>query len=259
MYPIRNLVLLAVLLLASGCASLTDPTKDWTPERFYQEAKTRLNSGDYATAIKYFEQLEARYPYGRYTEQAQLEIAYAQYKDEEPALAIAAADRFIRQHPTHPNVDYAYYIKGLANFHGQTNIFNWLLGVKDDPSEHDPKSARDSYDAFRELVDRFPKSRYTADARSRMAYLFDAQARYEVKVARYYYERGAFIAAVNRCKYTLENYPRTPATEDALGIQALSYKRMGMGKLLDDTMRVLARNFPNSRYIAEAEKLDTRG
>lgn len=259
MNSILRMTLVTALLLAAGCASITDPTRDWTPERFYQEAKGKLDKGDWAGAIKYFEQLEARYPYGRYTEQAQLEIAYAQYKDDEPALAVAAADRFIRQHPTHPNVDYAYYVKGLANFHGHANIVNWLLGVKDDPSDHDPKSARDSYDAFRELIDRFPKSRYAADARSRMAYLFDAQARYEIKVARYYYERGAYVAAVNRCKYTLENYARTPATEDALGIQALSYKRMGMDKLLGDTMRVLTRNFPNSRYVAEVAALPTSG
>lgn len=259
MHCIFRLVFFTAVLFAAGCAGITDPTKDWTPERFYQEAKEKYTKGDYEGSIKYFETLEARYPYGRYTEQAQLETAYVYYKDDEPALAVAAADRFIRQHPTHPNVDYAYYMKGLANFHGQTNIFNWLLGVKDDPSEHDPKSARESYNAFRELTDRFPRSRYVADARQRMVYLFEAQAVYETKVARYYYERGAYVAAVNRCKYALENYPRTPATEDALGIQALSYKRMGMTKLLGDTLRVLARNFPNSRYLAEMEKLKTSG
>lgn len=243
--------LLLALLVVAGCASVTDPTKDWTPERFYQEAKDKLNEGDYPAAIKYFEQLEARYPYGRYSEQAQLEIAYAYYKDEEPALALAAADRFIRQHPTHPHVDYAYYIKGLINFRGHVGLVNWLLGAKDDPSDHDPKAARDSYEAFRELVERFPKSRYAEDSRQRMAYLFDAQARFETKVARFYYEHGAYVAAVNRCKYALETYPRTPATEDALGIQALSYQKLGMTKLYQDTLRVLKTNFPSSRYLGE--------
>jgi len=244
-------VLLLALLVMSGCASVTDPTKDWTPERFYQEAKDKLNDGDYPAAIKYFEQLEARYPYGRYSEQAQLEIAYAYYKDEEPALALAAADRFIRQHPTHPHVDYAYYLKGLINFRGHVGLVNWLLGAKDDPSDHDPKAARESYEAFRELVERFPKSRYAEDSRQRMAYLFDAQARFETKVARFYYEHGAYVAAVNRCKYALETYPRTPATEDALGIQALAYQKLGMTKLYQDTVRVLKQNFPNSRYLGE--------
>lgn len=243
--------LLLALLVSGGCASVADPTKDWTPERFYQEAKEKLSGGDYPAAIRYFEQLEARYPYGRYSEQAQLEIAYAYYKDEEPALALAAADRFIRQHPTHPHVDYAYYLKGLINFRGHVGLVNWLLGTKDDPSDHDPKAARDSYEAFRELVERFPKSRYAEDSRQRMAYLFDAQARFETKVARFYYEQGAYVAAVNRCKYALETYPRTPATEDALGIQALAYQKLGMTRLYQDTLRVLKKNFPNSRYLNE--------
>lgn len=247
-------LLLACLALAA-CASVTDPTKDWTPERFYAEAKERMADGDWAAAIKHLETLEARFPYGRYAEQAQLEIAYAYYKDEEPALALAAADRFIRQHPTHPNVDYAYYLKGLVNFHGSKNFVYWLLGVEDDLSDRDPKGARDAYNAFRELVERFPNSRYAADAQSRMAYLFDAQARYEVKVARFYFDRGAYVAAVNRCKHALENFPRTPATEDALGIQAMAYKRLGMEKLMADTVRVLKRNFPESRYLAEIESI----
>lgn len=249
----RRLPLLLAFLALAGCASVTDPTRDWTPERFYAEAKERMADGDWQAAIKHLETLEARYPYGRYAEQAQLEIAYAYYKDDEPALALAAADRFIRQHPTHPNVDYAYYLKGLVNFHGSKNFVYWLLGVEDDLSDRDPKGARDSYNAFRELIERFPNSRYAHDASQRMAYLFDAQARYEVKVARFYFDRGAYVAAVNRCKQALENYPRTPATEDALGIQAMAYKRMGMERLMADTLRVLERNFPQSRYLAEIE------
>jgi outer membrane protein assembly factor BamD len=251
----RLIVGLSVLLFFAGCASNLDPTKDWSPERFYKEAKQKVADGDYETAIKYFESLEARYPYGRYAEQAQLEIAYANYKYDEPALAIAAADRFIRLHPTHPNVDYAYYLKGLVNFHGEKGLANWLLGAKDDLSDRDPKGARESYDAFREVVERFPNSRYAADARQRMAYLYESQARYETRVARFYYERHAYVAAVNRAKYSLETYPRAPSTEDALGIIALSYKAMEMPQLLKDTMRVLTRNFPNSHYIAEINTL----
>lgn len=252
---LRRLPLLLAFLALAACTSITDPTKDWTPERFYAEAKDRMDDGDWAAAIKHLETLEARYPYGRYAEQAQLEIAYAYYKDQEPALALAAADRFIRQHPTHPNVDYAYYLKGLVNFHGSKNFVYWLLGVEDDLSDRDPKGARDSYNAFRELVERFPNSRYAPDAAQRMAYLFDAQARYEVKVARFYFDRGAYVAAVNRCKQALENFPRTPATEDALGIQAMAYKRMGMDGLLTDTLRVLERNFPESRYLVEIRSI----
>jgi len=244
----------SVVLFFAGCSGINDdPTKDWPPEKLYKEAKDKVTDGDYETGIKYFENLEARYPYGRYSEQAQLEIAYAYYKYDEPALAIAAADRFIRLHPTHPNVDYAYYLKGLVNFHGEKGFANWLFGAKDDLSDRDPKGALESYGAFREVVERFPNSRYVEDARHRMAYLFEAQARYETQVARFYYERSSYVAAINRSKHALATYPRTPSTEDALGIMALSYKAMGMNDMLKDTLRVLTRNFPNSRYLAEVE------
>lgn len=248
--------ILLLTVLVSACAGVPDdPTKNWTPEQFYREAKEKVGEGDYVAAIKYFETLESRYPYGRYAEQAQLEIAYAYHKDEEPALAIAAADRFIRLHPTHPNVDYAYFLKGLVNFHGQREFINWLLGARDDLSDRDPRGTREAYNSFRELIERFPDSRYAKDARQRMAYLFQTQARYEVNVAQFYFDRGAYVAAVNRCKYALENYARTPAVEDALGIQAKAYKLMGMTKLASDTRRVLETNFPNSRYIKELETL----
>jgi outer membrane protein assembly factor BamD len=253
----RFIVAFSLLLLFAGCGANLDPTKDWSPQRFYKEAKEKIADGDYETAIKYLESLQARYPYGPYAEQAELEIAYAYYKYDEPALAIAAADRFIRLHPTHPHVDYAYYLKGLVNFRGEKSLANWLFGAKDDLSDRDPKAARDSYNAFRELVERFPNSRYAEDARQRMAYLFETQARYETQVARFYYDRDDYVAAVNRCKYALETYPRTPSTEEALGIMALSYKAMGMERLMQDTARVLRRNFPNSRYIKELPIQDT--
>lgn len=249
--------MLAAICAVAACASIADPTKDWTPERFYQEAKGKLDDGNWSEAIKLYEQLESRYPYGRYTEQAQLEVAYAQYKDDEPALALAAADRFIRLHPTHPNVDYAYYLKGVINFRGEKSIVHALFGYEEDMWDRDPKGARESYNAFRELVDRFPHSRYAKDAADRMRYLIDAQARYEVHVAQFYLDRGAYVAAANRCKYALENYPRTPAVEDALGVQAQAYLRMGMTKLADDSARVLRMNFPHSRYLNEIELLKT--
>jgi outer membrane protein assembly factor BamD len=255
---IRFFALAAAVALVA-CASVLDPTKDWTPQRFYKEARQQLTEGNYAQAVKYYEQLEARYPYGPYTEQAQLEVAYAHYKDGEPALALAAADRFIRLHPTHPNVDYAYYLKGIINFHGEKSLIHTLFGFSDDMWDRDTKGARDAYSAFRELVDRFPRSRYAKDAADRMRYLVDAQARYEVHVAKFYYDRGAYVAAVNRCKYALENYPRTPAAEDALGIQAEAYKLMGMPKLAADTVRVLRMNFPASRYLKEIENLKAAG
>lgn len=258
----KRLLVLGIVsaLLLTGCAGLDeDETKNWTPERLHSEAREKMDDGDYAAAITYLEKLEARYPYGRLADQAQLEAAYAYYKDDEPALAIAAAERFIRLHPTHPNVDYAYYLRGLVNFHGEKNFVNWLFGAKDDLAERDPKGTREAYLAFKELVERFPHSRYAEDSAKRMAYLFEAQARHEIHVARYYYSRGAYVAAVNRCKYALENFPQTPANEDALGIQAMAYKRMGLNDLHNDMMRVLRLNFPASRYLAEAETLPAGG
>jgi len=249
----RCFALFVLALTLAGCASVVDPTKDWTAEKFYQTAKEDLDDGNYEEAIKLYEQLQGRYPYGRYAEQAQLEIAYAYYKFDEPALAVAACDRFIRQFPTHSNVDYAYYLKGLVNFRNKRSFGTWLFGSGDDLHDRDPRATRESFQAFKELVERFPNSRYAEDARLRMTYLFEAQARYEVSVAEYYYQRRAYVAAVNRTKYTLENYPRTPATEDALGIQALAYKRMGLQQLHDDTVKILARNFPNSSYLKEIE------
>jgi len=248
------LVGLFFLYLLAGCGGITeDPTKNWSPEKIYTEAKTKVEDGDYEGGIKLFESLEARYPYGRYAEQAQLEIAYAQYKYDEPALAIAAADRFIRLHPTHPNVDYAYYLKGLVNFRGEKNLVNWLLGAKDDLSDRDPKGTMEAYNAFKEVVQRFPNSRYAEDSRQRMAYLFEAQAKYETKVAKYYLDHLSYVAAANRAKYALEKYPRTPATEDALGILALSYQAMGYTDLVKDTLRILTMNFPKSNYLAKVQ------
>jgi len=254
----RFLVVIAVIAL-TACASVLDPTKDWPPERFYQEAREQLVQGNWLEAIKYFELLEARYPYGPHTEQAQLELIYAHYKDNETPLALAAADRFIRLHPTHPNVDYAYYLKGLISFRGEKSLIHALFGFEEDMWDRDPKGARESYNAFRELVERFPKSRYANDAADRMRYLVDAQARYEVHVAQFYLDRGAYVAAVNRCKYALENYPQTPALEDALGIQAKAYRLMGLTQLADDTVRVLRMNFPGSRYLQEIEELKATG
>lgn len=248
-------VLFTIVLALAGCTSLIDPTKDWTAEQFYEDAKTLLDNERYEDAIKRYEQLQARFPYGRYTEQSQLEIAYAYYKFDDPALALSACDRFIRQYPTHPNVDYAYYLKGLITFHDRQSFTSWIFGAGDDLHERDVKSTRESYESFRELVQRFPQSRYAEDARLRMNYLFDMQARHEVTVARYYFDRGAYVSALNRTKYTLENFPRTPSIEDALGIQAMAYKKIGIDKLLDDTVRILKSNFPQSHYLEEIEAL----
>jgi outer membrane protein assembly factor BamD len=241
----------AVLALAlSGCGLLPsdiDETRGWSAAKLYSEARSALNDGNYESAIKYYEKLEARYPYGRYAQQAQIETAYAYYKDGEAASAIAAAERFIKLHPNHPNVDYVHYLKGLANFNDDLGLMGYLGGQ--DISERDPKAAQAAFDAFKELVTRFPNSKYTPDAVERMNYLVNALASHEVHVARYYLKRGAYVAAVNRVQHALKTYPRAPANEEGLVIMVKAYDALGMTDLRNDAERVMLANFPNSKYL----------
>lgn len=225
----------------------------WNAQRIYTEAKDSMNEGGYDRAIKLFEKLEARYPYGRYAQQAQLEVAYAYYKTNEPASAIAACDRFIKLHPNHPNVDYAYYLKGLVNFNEDLGLLGAI--ANQDLSERDPKGARESFDTFKELVSRYPDSKYAGDASQRMRYLVNALASYEVHVARYYYRREAYVAAANRAQTAIKTYPQTPATEEALFILMKSYEAMGMQDLSADAERVMRTNFPQSPYFSGGPKI----
>ncbi len=239
----HSLAVFLLFTLITACSSSkpgADAAKNLSAEEMYNEAKSTLNEESYESAIKQLESLQSRYPYGRYAQQAQLEIAYAYYKQNEPESAISAADRFIKQYPNNPHVDYAYYLKGLANFHGEIG----LLGMLGDPTERDPRAAQESFAAFKDLVARYPGSKYAPDARLRMQYLINALAKYEIHVARYYQRRGAHIAAVNRAKEVLTLYPNAPATRDALLILVQGYAAMGMKELRDDAQRVLDKNFP---------------
>jgi outer membrane protein assembly factor BamD len=240
-------VLLAALLAAACSSTPYDETANWTAQELFEAAKDAMDSKDYAKAIQYFEKLEARYPYGRYAQQAQLEVAYAQWKDGERALAIAAVDRFIKLHPNHANVDYAYYLKGLINFNDNLGIFSWLTSP--DMSDRDPKAAREAFDAFKEVVTRFPASRYAEDSATRMRYLVNALAQHEVHVARYYMKRGAYLAAANRAQVAIQRYPRAPATEEAVFVLVRAYDELGMARLRDDAARVMEKNFPDSKYL----------
>jgi outer membrane protein assembly factor BamD len=224
-----------------------DPTAGYSAEKLYREAKDALDSGQYDLAIKRYETLEARFPYGRYSQQGQLEIAYAYYKQSEQASAVAATERFMKLHPNHPNVDYAYYLKGLVYFNEDLGLLGKLS--RQDRTERDPKAARESFDAFKELVQRFPESKYTPDALARMKYLVNALAFHEVHVARYYMKRGAYVAASNRAQYALKNYPQAPAQEEALLIMIQAYDVLGMPELRNDAERVLRKNFPDSAQL----------
>jgi outer membrane protein assembly factor BamD len=251
---IRNVVAIVFVLSATACNLLPevkDDTAGWSAERLYQEAHEMLATGNYTRAVKLFETLEGRYPYGRYAQQAILEGAYANYRANETAAAIAACDRFIRTYPNHPNVDYAYYLKGVVNFREDQGLFGYV--VEQDLSERDPKLTRESFGAFKELVARFPESKYAADSIERMRYLTNALSSYEVHVADYYYRRGAYVAAANRAQASLLNFPRTPANEDALILMVRSYDKLGMTQLRDDAQRVLQDTFPDGKYFtAEA-------
>jgi len=247
-----SLALIAALCLAACAVTETpDETKGWSANKLYAEAKDALESGNYEKAVKYYEKLEARYPYGRFAQQAQLEVAYAHYKDKDPASAIAAADRFIKLHPNHPNVDYAYYLKGLATFNDDMGVLGALAQnfTGQDMTERDPKAARESFDAFKDLVTRFPDSKYAPDSIARMNYLVNALASHEIHVARYYMKRSAYVAAANRAQYTLKTYPRAPANEEGLVILVKAYDALGMKDLRDDAERVLMKNFPDSKYL----------
>jgi outer membrane protein assembly factor BamD len=248
-------VAIALLIVSGviGCSWLPEvkeETTSWSAEKLYEEAHGAMLSGNYTRAVKLFDTLEGRFPYGRYAQQAILEGAYANFRQNETATAIAGCDRFIRTYPNHQNVDYAYYLKGLINFREDQGIFGYV--AEQDLSERDPKMTKESFAAFREIATRFPESKYAPDAIERMRYLTNALAGYEVHVARYYFNRGAYIAAANRAQATLTNYPKTPANEDALIVLVNSYDKLQLPQLRDDAQRILKETFPNANPALRA-------
>lgn len=244
----RHSLALILLLSLIGCGGSSHTLKegldlDAKPrpaEEMYAEAKKELDDKNYEKAGKLFESLQTQYPYGRYAQQAQMEMAYAYYKQNEPESALSAIDRFIKQYPSSAHLDYIYYLKGVVHFDAHTSIFAGIF--PQNPSQHDPRSAQESFDAFKELVTRFPNSKYAPDATVRMQYLVNLLARHEVDVASYYLQRGAYVAAVNRAKIVLSDYPQSPLTRDALQVMVQAYNALGMTDLRDDVQRVLDRN-----------------
>lgn len=259
----RSLALITAVIVTiwlTGCSifgapTVLDETKGWSVQRIYEEGEAKMRDKDYDKAISYFQTLESRYPHGRYATQAQMEIAYAYYKKGDPISCIAAADRFIKLHPNHPNIDYAYYIKGLATFSERGVIEKLTL---QQISDRDPKSLRASFLSLKELVTRYPDSRYVKDAVLRMTYLVNALAEHEIHVARYYMKRTAYVAALNRCKFVMENYPDAPSVEEALVISISAYDLMGVTELKQSTLQVLQTNYPNSPMLAKGVPTDER-
>lgn len=239
------------VLLLSGCSLFgeEDETRGWSQQKLFNEAQAELNSGGYEKAIEYYEKLESRYPFGKYAHQAQLNVAYAYYRAEEPESALAAADRFIKFHPRHPSVAYAHYLKGLVNFNSSLGFLARFTPT--DTSQRDPGASQNAYKDFQIVVRDFPDSEYAEDARKRMLYLRNNLARFEVHVARYYIRRGAYVAAAERAAYVVENYQRTPAMRDALILMDTAYTKLGMEDLAADARRVLALNEQNGSLIAD--------
>jgi outer membrane protein assembly factor BamD len=254
---IRSVTALAALALAlalGGCGLFTDKLekqKDWNAGEYYKAAKEEFDNRSWEAAIKLYEQLESKFPFGRFAQQAQIEIAYAYYKQGETASAITAVDKFIKTHPNHPNVDYALYLKALINFKEDLGPLARLS--RQDLADRDPKAARESFEGFKELVTRFPESRYANDARDRMAYLIEALARHEINVARYYLSRGAHLAAANRAQDAIRRFPNSPIQREALDIMIEAYDRMNMPDLRDDARKVLAKNFPADRMAQQGQ------
>jgi len=243
---------LAVAALVAGCGTIKgeqDKTAGWSAERLYQDARTEISAGNWKDARTRLEAIEARYPFGGYAQQALIDQAYVNWKDEEPEQALAAIDRFQQQYPNHAGTDYMLYLKGLITFTPPSASFTKF--TRQDPSERDPKGLRESYESFNELIKRYPDSRYTADAKKRVTWLVSTIAENEAHVAQYYYERGAYVAAINRAQTVITDFQGVPVAEKALYIMYLSYDKLNLPQLRDDTKRVLDQNFPNSKYYTE--------
>jgi outer membrane protein assembly factor BamD len=241
--------LIAVLFLGIYACSGDgeEVSAEQTELEFYQSASKSLSGSNYELAVSKLQQLEARFPFGRYAEQAQLEIIYAYYKSLQPEAARNAADRFIRLHPQHPNVDYAYYLRGLASFEEDASFLDRFLPT--DPTKRDPGAARQSFNDFAQLVTRFPESQYAPDAQKRMIQLRNVLAAYEINVARYYIHRGAYIAAANRGRYVLENFQQSPSVGDGLAVMVEAYINLNMNKLAEDALMVLVTNHPDHQSL----------
>ncbi|MBI4006188.1 MAG: outer membrane protein assembly factor BamD [Gammaproteobacteria bacterium] len=255
--PVPRSLILVLVMVISGCTYFDekedDPTETWSAERLYAEAKGALDSGNYTRAVEYYEKLEGRFPFGVYGQQALLDLSYAYYKNDDTDSAVSTADRFIKLYPQNAHVDYAYYLKGLANFNRGKGFTERYLPL--DASQRDPSSALHAFEDFNELLRLFPESEYADDAKQRMVYLRNLLAEHEVDVANYYMRRGAFVATANRARYVIEKYPRTPSVPDALVLMAKAYKVMEMDDLSADALRVLELNYPNHPGIYEIKEI----
>lgn len=246
-----KMLLVVTAILVAGCTTPGqeyDPTANWNAERLFQDGKAEMNSSNWKLAKERFLAVETRFPLGVYAQQSMINLAYSQWKDKETDLALATLARFQQQYPNHPATDYVLYLKGIINFTPPSAVFASI--TRQNPGERDPKALRQSYAAFTELLERFPESRYAPDARKRVSWLVNTMAENEKFVARYYYERFSYVAAINRAQVVITEFQGVPASEEALYIMMLSYEKLGMTDLRNDTERVLLANFPNTTLIS---------
>lgn len=248
---VKHLLLIAILALTAACSSKEVVDENLSEAELYQQAQADLDSKSYTSAVAKLKALESRYPFGRYAEQAQLELIYANYKNAEPEAAKSAAERFIRLHPQHANVDYAYYLKGLASFDQDRGLVARFLPL--DMTKRDPGAARDSYNEFAQLTSRYPNSRYAPDAKQRMVYLRNLLAAYEVHVAHYYLKRQAYVAAANRGRYVVENFQESPAVGDGLAVMTEAYQHLGMDDLAATSLETLKLNYPDNPSLEDGQ------
>lgn len=247
-----SLLMILALAFAVGCNRETREDERGA-EELYAEAQRALNARNYTAAIEAYRLLTTRFPFGRHAEQAQLDMAYAMFRANQPERALTTLDRFIRTYPTHPNVDYAWYLKGVIHYEQAMGFLRRLF--PDQAVDRDQQSARRAFSDFRELIQRHPESRYVADARQRMVFLRNIMADYEVTVGEYYFRRGAYIAALNRARFTIENFPGAPANVDALELMERSFRRMELDQLAVDTRHVLEYNFADLMDDEQRESL----
>ncbi len=259
---VKHLLLIAILALNVACSSNDVVDENLSETELYQQAQADLDNKSYTSAVSKLKALESRYPFGRYAEQAQLELIYAYYKNMEPEAAKSAAERFIRLHPQHANADYAYYLKGLAAFDQDRGLLARFLPL--DMTKRDPGAARDSFNEFAQLTSRYPNSRYSPDAKQRMIYLRNLLAAYEIHVGHYYLKRQAYVAAANRGRYVVENFQETPAVGDGLAIMTEAYQRLALNDLAASSLETLKLNYPNhpslvdGQFVAQEEEADNR-
>jgi outer membrane protein assembly factor BamD len=246
----------AACLLLGGCAgsdSKKDDTDIWSETKLYSEANEKLKDDNYAQCGKYFEKLEARFPFGPYSQQAQINAAFCYWKAQEQAQALVAIDRFIKLHQGSPNLDYGYYLKGLISFNDDLGWLGKFTGQ--DLSERDPKAAKEAFESFKVVVERFPDSKYAPDSLDRMRYIVNSLAEADVIVARFYFQRGAYLASANRAQLVIRDYDRAPAVEEALYLLAKSYEKLGMTDLSNDAARVFKLNFPDSQMLITGQRV----